>query len=387
MLAQELEGWLRLAVTPGIGNTSARALLAAFGLPSDIFAQHPSTLSTVVSAAQVHALTATPPNLSSLLSTTLTWLQAAPDTRKILTLGDPMYPSALLQTEDPPLMLYAIAAAPFWFAPSWPERSLAVVGSRNPTPQGLDNARHFARDLAQRSICIVSGLALGIDGAAHEGALSAHADDNGVCTIAVVGTGLDRVYPARHRQLAHQIATQGVLLSEYPLGTPPLAHHFPQRNRILCGLSGGTLVVEAALQSGSLITARLCIDQGKEVFAIPGSIHSPQSKGCHSLIRQGAKLVESAQDILEEFPSWSSVTCHTPSPSISPHHELLEAQSPAANACPVLVAMGFDPVHLDLLQSRTGWSTQQLQVRLMELELQQQIARLPGGLFQRCAQV
>lgn len=383
MQAQELEGWLRLALTPGIGNTHARALLSAFGLPPDIFAQRPSTVAAVVSPTQVHALSTPPDKLPALLATTLDWLHAEPETRRILTLGDPMYPSTLLETEDPPLMLYAVAPALFWSGSCWPERALAVVGSRNPTPQGADNARHFARNLVQRGICVVSGLALGIDGAAHEGALAAHSRD--ICTIAVVGTGLDRVYPARHRQLAHQIAEHGVLLSEYPLGTPPLAHHFPQRNRILCGLASGTLVVEAALQSGSLITARLSSEQGKEVFAIPGSIHSPQSKGCHALIRQGAKLVESAQDILEEFPAWSPALPHSSVVDSGIAKESSSAAS-SAHACPVLHAMGFDPISLDLVQSRTGWPTPQLQVRLMELELQQQIARLPGGLFQRTSQ-
>lgn len=378
MQAQELEGWLRLALTPGIGNTSARALLGAFGLPADIFAQSASDLAAVVTQAQVHALLTPPEPLSALLSTTVAWLGAAPLERRVLTLGDAMYPAALLDIDSPPLMLYAIAPAAFWSGQTWPSRALAVVGSRNPTPQGADNARQFARELARQGICVVSGMALGIDGAAHEGALSETGAEV-VCTMAVVGTGLDRVYPARHRALAHQIAAHGILLSEYPLGTPPLAHHFPQRNRILCGLASGTLVVEAALQSGSLITARLCSEQGKDVFAIPGSIHAPQSKGCHALIRQGAKLVESAQDILEELPGWEA-----PRTGALPVNTSLSAAVDAS--CPVLIAMGFDPVHLDLLQARTGWDTPQLQVRLMELELQRLVARLPGGLFQRTAQ-
>lgn len=384
MQAHELEGWLRLALTPGVGNTSARALLGAFGLPDAIFDQANAALCAVVSPAQARALAEPPETLAAQLASTLEWLNADPSTRRILSLGDSMYPAALLQTEDPPLMLYALAPASFWAAAQWPVRALAVVGSRNPTAQGSDNAHYFARDLAQRGICIVSGLALGIDGAAHEGALAA--DGDAICTIAVVGTGLDRVYPARHRQLAHAIAQRGVLLSEYPLGTPPLAHHFPQRNRILCGLASGTLVVEAALQSGSLITARLCNEQGKEVFAIPGSIHAPQSRGCHALIRQGAKLVETALDILEEFPSWSE----TLSPLAQANLSVVQSASPSVHQghadCPVLQALGFDPLAFDLLQSRCGWPTPQLQVRLMELELQGQIARLPGGLFQRTAQ-
>lgn len=381
MQAQELEGWLRLALSAGIGNTSARALLGAFGLPDAVFAQPPASLVTVVSAAQAQALSTPPATLGAQLAATLEWLNADPTSRRIFTLGDPMYPASLLQTDDPPLMLYAIAAPQFWAAKQWPSRALAVVGSRNPTPQGRDNAHYFARDLAQRGICVISGLALGIDGAAHEGALAAETE--GICTIAVVGTGLDRVYPARHRQLAHAIAHRGVLLSEYPLGAPPLAHHFPQRNRILCGLASGTLVVEAALQSGSLITARLCNEQGKEVFAIPGSIHAPQSRGCHALIRQGAKLVECAQDILEELPAWEVAPLHSPAQAVLTLPRQPADACEVAADCPVVHALGFDPVSFDLLQSRCGWPTPQLQARLMELELQGQLARLPGGLFQR----
>lgn len=380
MQAQELASWLRLALTPGIGNTSARALLGAFGLPDGIFDQSSTALCAVVSPVQARALAEPPEPLATQLATTLQWLQTDPDCRRVLVLGDPMYPAALLQTEDPPLMLYALAPASFWATGQWPVRALAVVGSRNPTAQGRDNAHYFARDLAQRGICIVSGLALGIDGAAHEGALAA--DGEAIRTIAVVGTGLDRVYPARHRALAHAIAQRGVLLSEYPLGTPPLAHHFPQRNRILCGLASGTLVVEAALQSGSLITARLCNEQGKEVFAIPGSIHAPQSRGCHALIRQGAKLVETARDILEEFPAWNETLL----PVVQANSDVAQPEQPPNAPCPVLSALGFDPIAFDLLQSRCGWPTPQLQVRLMELELQGQLARLPGGLFQRTAQ-
>jgi DNA processing protein len=214
---------------------------------------------------------------------------------------------------------------------------------------------------------VVSGLALGIDGAAHTGAL-----EGGGSTIAVVGTGLDTVYPKRHEALARRIAEHGAIVSEYPLGTPPLAAHFPQRNRIISGLSQGTLVVEAAVRSGSLITARMAAEQGREVFAIPGSIHAPQSRGCHALIRQGAKLVESAQDILEDLrlaePGRSGPT------------------DPVAGEDSLLSAMGFDPVGLDALQARTGLDTATLQARLLELELDGQVGRLPGGLLQRTGQ-
>ena len=198
-----------------------------------------------------------------------------------------------------------------------------------------------------------------------------------LATVAVVGTGLDRVYPARHRDLAHRITLQGLIVSELPLGTPPLTQNFPKRNRLIAGLARGTLVVEAALASGSLITARLTSEQGKEVFAIPGSIHSPQSRGCHALIRQGAKLVESVNDILEELPS-----LHAGSAAAAANGD---AGAVSAREEPLLDALGFDPVSLDALSARTGWSAAALQARLLELELDGHVARLPGGLFQRAA--
>jgi DNA processing protein len=372
-------------LTPGIGNVGARALLSAFGLPDSIFCQTPAVLGTVVSEKIASQVLIEPEQLPALLANTLQWLDADPLQRRVLSLGDPMYPKALLDISDPPLLLYAIASPAFWELGHWPERTLAVVGSRNPTPQGIANAHAFSRDLAQRGICVVSGLALGIDGAAHEGSLSVAR--SGVRTVAVVGTGLDRVYPAQHRALAHQIAQHGVLLSEYHLGTPPLAANFPKRNRLLCGLSQGVLVVEAALQSGSLITARLGADQGIEVFAIPGSIHSPQAKGCHALIRQGAKLVESAQDILEELPLWQTPGSSPVAANVQSATAVSTPEAPTQTVdCPVLLAMGFDPVRLEALQVRTGWAVGPLQARLMELELSLRVARLPGGLFQRCVQ-
>lgn len=372
MERDELANWLRLTLTPGIGNLTARKLLAAFGLPEAIFSQSPSALQQVVTPAQADALLAEPPELPAQLDTTWHWLQnqegSAP--RQILALGDTAYPSALLQIEDPPLLLYAMGRLDL---PLDPAQSLAMVGSRNPTPQGALNARQFAQSLSQAGLTIVSGLALGVDGAAHEGAL-AGADDSRLATIAVVGTGLDRVYPKRHHQLAHDIAQHGLIVSEYPLGTPPLAANFPRRNRLIAGLSCSTLVVEAALQSGSLITARLAAEQGKDVFAIPGSIHATQSHGCHALIRQGAKLVESAQDVLEDVPGVAIADrMPTPAPASMETEDSL------------LQALGFDPVSLDALQARTGLATAPLQARLMTLELDGQVARLPGGLFQRIA--
>lgn len=379
---QELAAWLRLLNTPSVGNQSARQLLAAFGLPDSVFTQSESALAAVVGPAKARALVDEPPDLARLIAITWDWLQADPERRRVFTLGDALYPQILLATEDPPPLLYAMGRPDIW------SRNLlnsvtciAVVGSRNPSPQGATNARQFAQALAQAGLCVVSGMALGIDGAAHKGALDGAALD-GLPTIAVVGTGLDRIYPRQHHELAHRIAQQGLLLSELPLGTPPLAAHFPQRNRIISGLSRGTLVVEAALQSGSLITARMATEQGRDVFAIPGSIHAPQSRGCHALLKQGAKLVENAQDVLEEL-QWDSAS--TPLPVSKGGTVSNDADNSTApeETSPLLNAMGFDATGLDALQARTGLPTAQLLAQLMALELQGLVARLPGGLFQR----
>jgi DNA processing protein len=301
-----------------------------------------------------------------------------------VSLGDLRYPQALLDTEDPPLLLYLMGPALLLEHQPFPsDRCLAVVGSRNPTAQGAENARLFARALCGAGLTIVSGLALGVDAAAHEGALEAATSAGAMAaTIAVVGTGLDRVYPRKNLDLAHRIAAHGLIVSEYPLGTPPLPANFPKRNRIISGLSQGTLVVEAAVASGSLITARMAAEQGREVFAIPGSIHAPQSRGCHALIRQGAKLVETAQDVLEEL-RW-------PAAVNAINSEAVRADETSASTCfdtddEVLRAMGADPVGLDALLARTGLDTPRLQARLLELELQGRVARLPGGLLQRMA--
>ena len=368
MQRDELAGWLRLALTPGISPHAARRLLASFGLPASIFAQGSEALAQVADQPRAEALQREPEGLQPLLDATLAWLAQEPDRREVLSLGDPAYPQALLATEDPPLLLYRMGRLQ-----AWPQRALAVVGSRNPTPQGLQNARRFGRALAEAGVTVVSGMALGVDGAAHEGALEGAAAD-AVATIAVVGTGLDRVYPRQHLQLAHRIAERGMIVSEYPLGTPPLQHNFPRRNRLIAALGqGGTLVVEAALQSGSLITARLASEQGKEVFAIPGSIHSPQARGCHALLRQGAKLVESAQDVLEDL--------RYVLPAAAPAEPPEEPEGEDT----LLAAMGFDPVGLDALVARTGIPAHLLQAQLLQLELAGQVGRLPGGLFQRLA--
>ena len=388
----ELGAWLRLATTPGIGNQTARKLLATFGLPTALFAQTEAALSQCVSERHARALLTVPPSWPELLEKTWQWLHASDlaegTARAIITLGDVRYPKKLLDTEDPPLMLYVVGARAVVQGQPFAEgRCLAVVGSRNPTAQGADNAYQFAKALGATGLTIVSGLALGVDAAAHEGALAPIAPDRSLkegdapTTIAVVGTGLDRVYPSRHLDLAHRIARHGLLVSEYPLGTPPLAPNFPKRNRIISGLSQGTLVVEAALASGSLITARLATEQGREVFAIPGSIHAPQSRGCHALIKQGAKLVESAQDLLEEC-SWALPTAT----SSTAGDKAVGSGEPAATApqeSALLQAMGYDPVGLDALVNRTGMDAASLQVQLLELELDGVVARLPGALFQR----
>ncbi|MES2948964.1 MAG: DNA-processing protein DprA [Pseudomonadota bacterium] len=381
----ELAAWLRLQLTPGVGNATARKLLTAFGLPQGIFDASTASLEQVVGEQQCVALKRAPADWQTLLETTWQWLQSSPQTHRILALGDPAYPTSLLNIEDPPLLLYGMGLPEFWspggLSACMP-RSVAVVGSRNPTPQGTANAKQFSQAQAQAGLTIVSGLALGVDGAAHEGAL-AGASAEQLATVAVVGTGLDRVYPKQHRDLAHRIARRGVLLSEYPLGTPPLSANFPRRNRIIAGLARATLVVEAALQSGSLITARLASEQGKDVFAIPGSIHSTQARGCHALIKQGAKLVESAQDVLEEMlPDFVS--------PIASNRVAEDPQSSGADGLftsdtALLEALGFDPMGLDALQARTGLDTASLQARLMEFEIHGHVARLPGGLFQRIA--
>ena len=410
MERDDLCAWLRLTLTPGVGNAAARRLLTAFGLPQQIFQQSHQALQQCVSTAQAQALLQQPAGLAALLDTTWQWLHAAPadaPARALLTLGDAQYPALLLETEDPPPLLYLLGAKRF-LAPGaepFPRGScLAMVGSRHPTAQGEGNARQFARALRATGLTIVSGLALGIDAAAHEGALmDAQDSDSTPATLAIVGTGLDRVYPSRHRELAHRIAAHGLLVSEYPLGTPPLPSNFPKRNRIIAGLSQGTLVVEAALASGSLITARLASEQGREVFAIPGSIHAPQSRGCHALIRQGAKLVETAEDVLEELRSSSPVILSGPSSrgaarpkraaparASQPEQQSLGVprtpstpSTPDMPDTPLLQALGYEPAGLDALQARTGMATANLQVELLELELAGAIARLPGGLFQR----
>ena len=368
-VASDTDAWLRLTLATGLGRGAARRLLAAFGSPEAVLAAHSAAHREVAGKAAADALATRDEGFETRLAAARAWL-AGGDGRSLLALGDPDYPAALLQTADPPLLLYMIGERAHLQPPS-----VAIVGSRSPTPQGLDNARQFAADFVADGLVVVSGLALGIDGAAHEGALGAR----GV-TIAVVGTGLDIVYPSRHRSLAHRIATEGLIVSEFPPGTPSRAENFPLRNRIIAGLSLGTLVVEAALRSGSLITARLAVEAGREVFAVPGSIHSAQAKGCHQLIRDGAKLVECAADALEELrgirSAWGGSAPDTQAQAV-------ESPSEPGDADPLIDALGHDPVSLDALGARTGWPASDLLARLLTLELEGQVARLPGGLYQR----
>jgi len=361
-LAQaDLAAWLRLLETPGVGRESARKLLASFGSASAIFESGVKGWEAIVGVRLARALARPPASLEQLLQRTTQWL-TEDAANALVVLGEAHYPQLLLEAADPPLLLYAKGDLRLLA-----REGLAVVGSRNPTPQGAENARAFSQHLSAAGLCIVSGLALGVDAAAHEGALGQVGS-----TIAVVGTGLDRVYPSRHRELAQRIAAQGLMLSEFALGTPPLTPHFPVRNRLIAGLSRGTLVVEAALQSGSLITARLAAESGREVFAIPGSIHSPQSRGCHALIKQGAKLVETAQDVLEEI-----------SPQLTPQVDAKRQIRPSDIADdPLLVALGHETSTLDQLCARTGRDAAELTARLFELELEGRVVKLPGMQFQ-----
>lgn len=351
--------WIALGLIPGLGSVTYRQLLQAFGEPARIYATPRSLLGSLVKSDIAQAIGDGPDEAS--IRPTLEWLDLPGN--HLVTLADPDYPRLLLETPDPPPAFYLKGRRDLLNAPS-----LAVVGSRNATPQGLRNAESFAHALSDNGYCIVSGLALGIDAAAHQGGLAGRGS-----TLAVVGTGLDIVYPAKNRSLAHRIAEEGALLSEFPLGTSARAGNFPKRNRLISGLSRGCLVVEAAAQSGSLITARLAAEQGREVFAIPGSIHSPLAKGCHRLIKQGAKLVESAQDILEELGTPSPPPCPgAPAPDIP-------------EFAPLLPHLGDTPVDVDTLAQRSGLTADKVCAMLLHMELEGVVATLPGGLYQRLA--
>ena len=355
----EKSQWLSLNKIEGLGSQTFCQLLKTFGSPSEIYRKKFKELRAVVS--EKIALEIGQGVDQTGLQDTLTWLAQA--NNHLVTLADADYPKALLEIADPPPLLYAKGNLALLN-----KLSIAIVGSRNASVQGEKNAEAFAQGLAEHGLCIVSGLALGIDGAAHRGALKAKGD-----TIAVVGTGLDMVYPAQHRDLAHQIAKSGLIISEFPLGTLSKPQNFPRRNRLISGLSLGCLVVEANLKSGSQITARLSAEQGREVFAIPGSIHSPLAKGCHQLIKQGAKLVDSLQDIVEELNLSKAVSA-----------PVAEENSPTNQDQQMLLdAMAYDAISIETLVQLTGLTVSTLSSMLTLLELEGRITGLAGGQYQQ----
>jgi DNA processing protein len=362
----DTEAWLLVGLASGIGNRYFQRLLNRFGDPHAILnASH----------SELKALGIPNPAIASLLAQdhtrvapSLDWLSDS--NHQLLTLNDENYPNLLREIDSPPPLLFVIGDKALLHQPQ-----LAIVGSRNPSATGIENAHEFARCLTAAGFCITSGLAQGIDGAAHSGALKSGK------TIAVMGTGPDRIYPASHKALAHQIANQALLISEFPPGTQARPENFPRRNRIISGLALGALVVEAAQQSGSLITARLSSEQGREVFAIPGSIHNPQARGCHRLIKQGAKLVESAQDIIEElgplFATLGNPKETNPPAAVSevmrrdPDYQLLDH------------ALGYDPTSVDELIARTGLTAETVSSMLLLLELEGHVSSAPGGYYCR----
>lgn len=354
---------LALLRAPGIGPARFARLVEHFGSAAAVFAAN---------SAEWRSLELPDAALDYLrrpdwrrVEEDLAWLERPGN--YLLRLDDPRYPPLLRQIPYPPPLLFVHGDPDCLRSPQ-----LAIVGTRNPTPLGRETAHRFAAHLAECGLLITSGLALGIDAAAHQGALTSGR------TIAVMGTSLDRVYPAQHRNLAHAIAERGALVSEFAIGTSPAAGNFPQRNRLISGLALGVLVVEAAAQSGSLITARLANEQGREVFAIPGSIHNPLAKGCHALIRQGAKLAETAADILEELGALAATTREVASPAAAPSSAALDEEYRQ-----LLAAMGDEPVGIDLLADRCGLTAEALSSMLLILELEGYVAAIPGGLYGR----
>ncbi len=363
----ELAGWLALHLAPGLGVEQRRALLEAFPDPREAIEAGPGTLRRLGLSPETIAFLGEPDH--PLLGEHLEWSRQPGCS--IVSQADPRYPPLLREAQDPPLLLFVRGDPGLLARPQ-----LAIVGSRRPTPAGRELAREFAGRLAAFGLVITSGLAHGIDSRAHEGALEA-----GGRTIAVTGTGPDRIYPSANEKLARRIAGEGALVSEYPLGTPPRPGNFPRRNRIITGMSVGTLVVEAGLRSGSLISARLAMEAGREVFAIPGSIRSPVSRGCHALIRQGATLVTCVDDILEEIGPLVGSTLAAPAGAREALGEVEEGLDPEYRR--LLEAMAHEPVSIDELVQRTGLTPQGVSSMLLLLELKGQVSSLPGGRYQR----
>jgi len=358
-----LASWLQLTLTPGLGAATLRRLLSKFGLPENVLAAGSGELARIAGPGALQALGSDA--VARAVERALAWL--VQPGHAIVTLADASYPRLLLEIADPPALLYCRGRTELLNRPA-----LAVVGSRNATAQGASNAEQFARNFSAAGLTIVSGLAQGIDAAAHRGGLAAEGS-----TIAVLGTGVDNPYPLANAPLAAEIAERGLLVSEFALGSKALAHNFPRRNRVISGLAQGCLVVEAALQSGSLITARSAAEQGREVFALPGSIHSPLSKGCHALIKSGAKLVESADDVLSELAAFR----RTGFASTRARAESAAAAQGAED--PLLACMGFDPVDVDSLCARAGLPAERVSADLLKLEIAGRVTVLPGGLYQR----
>lgn len=358
----DIESWLKLTLIDGLGDESIRKLLVAFGNPSEILSANTNHLERFVKKQTAHNINRGADR--SKIEATLKWLEDP--INSVVTLADHDYPALLLNISDPPPLLYLKGQRKLLNVPT-----LAIVGSRNATPQGIANASAFAEAASNAGFCIASGMALGIDTAAHQGGLRGPS-----ASIAIVGTGLDIVYPARNRELAHLLAKDGALISEFPLGMPALGRNFPRRNRIISGLSLGCLVIEATLQSGSLITAKQALEQGRDVMAIPGSIHSPLSKGCHALIKQGAKLVENFQDILDEL-NYRSTSAQTV------HHKTNNDIGTTRENAVLLSHLGYDVTDIDTICLRSGLTVEAVSAMLLALELDGMIASLPGGRYQR----
>lgn len=381
---EALAAWIRLSTEPGLGPIQTHRLLSHFDSPHALYCASSDALYARLPPALALKLTQTPDLVRQRqIDAALDWLTH--DGHHLLTVAHPLYPTLLKEIPDHPVLLYAQGDLQ-----RLQNEGIAIVGARNATADGRDHAKAFARYLSEQGWCVISGLAHGIDAAAHAGALCPSANAGG--TIAVLGTGIDIIYPATHRALAQQIVSQqGLILSEFGLGTPPLAGHFPRRNRIVAGLARGVLVVEAACKSGSLITARLATEMGREVFAIPGSIHSPLSKGPHALIQQGAKLVANAEDILSELSHVSL--------SIVPDHATSERLTDAADQrietpamthrarewaqSPLWAEIGYEPVTEEKLAQRSGLAPMLIQAELLTLELSGAITRTSNGRVSR----
>jgi len=361
--------WLALVRTPGLGPATLATAIERLGgcAPPELLRQPYARLrSAGIAEASARALTA--PDWDQ-IDRDQAWLDQSPD-RHLIPLSAPQFPARLSEIADPPLALFAVGDLDLLHKPQ-----LAMVGSRNPTASGRRTAQDFARHLAASGLVISSGLATGIDSASHEGALKADG-----MTLAVMGTGPDRIYPAANRDLARRIAASGLIVTEFPPGTGPHPGHFPRRNRLLAALALGVVVVEAAERSGSLITARLGTEYGREVFAIPGSIHNPLARGCHRLIRQGAKLVETADDILEELAPL--LGAHPPAPAANPHQAPTKAP-PDPDYQRLRDALGYDPIGIDALVEASGLTADAVSSMLLVLELQGQVTAHPGGRYSR----